>query len=112
MKGTSPMKIITTAILIAVSTGAAFTPHAAQARDLVEFTLVSQELNGIEGRKNLLARIKIKAKKACAYGTYSSYYRSDNCVKDIQSQWIAAIANPALSALANPGSVSIASVSR
>jgi UrcA family protein len=106
------MKIITTAILIAISSGAAFTPLVARARDLVDFTLLSKELDGTENRKNLLARIKIKAKKACAHGSYSAYYQSDDCVKDIESQWIAAIANPALSALANKDNVSIASVSR
>jgi UrcA family protein len=112
MKGTSTMKIITAAVLIAVTSGAAFTPHVALARDSVNFTLLSKELNGTESRKNLLARIKIKAKKACTHGSYSAYYQSDDCVKDIESQWIAAIANPALSALANKDNVSIASVSR
>jgi hypothetical protein len=105
-----PMKKFSTALLIALATCSAIAPQTAHAEDVATFKLKTRELDSVEGRTKLFARMKFSAKAECKRRSSSFYFDVAGCAKDLSAQWIAAIGNPALAALssANGGRVAIA----
>jgi UrcA family protein len=95
-----PMKYVSTALLIAIASGAAITPQIAHAADgAITFKLRAVELESADSREKLLVRIKSKAKSECMARSSTFSVDAFACRKDLEAQWIAAIRNPALAAL-------------
>jgi UrcA family protein len=105
------MKHLKTVLMFAIAACSVNSAQAASAPDGESFRLKAYELETAEGRKKLLARMKSKAASACISRSYSFHQDTDACKKDLQTQWIAAIGNPALAALVRKGKDSFASAS-